>query len=188
MPASVLLLALLLALAPVAPVHGSAMDRVSIGGVAPEAAGLVLQGPENIRLSALRGRIVVVDFWASWCTPCLESMPKLDALRRRLHSEGHAESFEVLAIAVDKDVALARRFLAARPVSYPVVADPLGVTLRSFKVWRLPASYIIHADGRVSMIYYGYGPSFVDDVETRVRDRSLPSRSKISCGLTLIWT
>lgn len=143
---------------------------LGIGGLAPEAAGLVLQGPEHIRLSDLRGKVVVLDFWASWCAPCLESMPRLDALRQRLHAQGHAQAFEVLAVGVDREVELARRFLNARPVSYPVIADPQGETMRRFQVWRLPASYIIGADGRISMIYYGYGPDFVADVEQRVRE------------------
>ncbi len=161
----VTLLALLLAMAPAS----AAIESIGIGGVAPEAAGVVLQGPAGVKLSTLRGKVVVVDFWASWCAPCLESMPKLDSLRQRLHAEGHTEDFEVLAVAVDKDVKLARRFLEARPVSYPVVADPIGIATENFKVWRLPASFIIGADGRVSMIYYGYGAEFSDDIEARVR-------------------
>lgn len=146
-----------------------AVESIGLGVIAPEAAGVVLQGPPGIKLSRLRGKVVVVDFWASWCAPCLESMPKLDALRSRLHAEGQAERFEVLAVAVDKEVALARRFLAARPVAYPVVADPIGISTLNFKVWRLPATFLLDAEGRVEMIYYGYGPEFSDDLELRVR-------------------
>lgn len=146
-----------------------AVESIGLGVMAPEAAGVVLQGPAGVKLSELRGKVVVVDFWASWCTPCLESMPKLDSLRKRLYAEGHADRFEVLAVAVDKDVSLARRFLAARPVEYPVVADPIGISTLNFKVWRLPATFIVNAEGRVEMIYYGYGSEFSDDIEQRVR-------------------
>jgi thiol-disulfide isomerase/thioredoxin len=149
--------------------QGTQVESIGIGTVAPEAAGVVLQGPEGVKLSTLRGRVVVVDFWASWCAPCLESMPKLNAMRTRLHGEGYDDRFEVLAVSVDKEVKLARRFLEVRPVQYPVVADPVGISTQNFKVWRLPATYLIDADGRVAMIWYGYGADFASDIEARSR-------------------
>lgn len=138
------------------------------GQQAPEAAGIVLQGPAGTKLSGLRGKVVVVDFWASWCGPCIETMPKLDAMLGRLKAQGYGERFTVLSVSIDQDADHARRFLAVNPVSYPVVVDIIGFVTKSFDLWRLPATFIVGPTGRIDQIYYGAGDGFVDDIEGRV--------------------
>lgn len=141
---------------------------IKIGQQVPEAAGVVLQGPEGIKLSALKGKVVVVDFWASWCGPCIETMPKIDAIHARMRDQGYGERFEVLSVSIDQEVDLARRFLAANPVKYPVVVDPIGFATRNFNLWRLPATFIIKPSGEIDQIYYGFGETFAGDIESRV--------------------
>jgi len=158
---------LLLGLAGLATLPARA-DDVGPGVAAPEAAGIVLNGPEGSRVSALLGRVLVVEFWASWCGPCIESMPRLDALRREVHGAGHTDQFEVLAVGLDNSLEDARRFLRVRPVSYPVVVDTIGIASRNYGVWRLPATFLIDRDGRINQIYHGYGPGFGDDLRMRV--------------------
>ncbi|MFP5305934.1 MAG: TlpA disulfide reductase family protein, partial [Gammaproteobacteria bacterium] len=97
---------------------GSASASATVGEPAPPAAGAALAGDGMVTLSALRGRWVLVDFWASWCGPCKLSLPALEALRTELHAQGYRERFEILAINVDTDPELGRRFLKVRPVSY----------------------------------------------------------------------
>jgi len=157
-----LLLALWLALAPIS------VPAATIGDMAPEAAGLVLSGPEGIKLSKLRGKVVVVDFWASWCGPCIMAMPELDEMRNQLRQAGYGERFEVLGVSIDREVHLARQFLARRPVSYPIVVDQLGFAPRFYEVWRLPATYLVGPDGRIEMVYHSYGAGFTADLKLRV--------------------
>lgn len=141
---------------------------VGIGDVAPEAAGIVLQGAKGTKLSTLRGRVVLVDFWASWCGPCIESMPELNAMRNELLKEGHGDDFEVLSVATDPEVSKARGFLSRIKVDFPVVADQLGISMQTYKLWRLPSAYLIDRDGRVRMIYSGYGKGYTAGLKQEV--------------------
>ncbi|AXQ29655.1 TlpA family protein disulfide reductase [Solimonas sp. K1W22B-7] len=143
-------------------------QAATIGDMAPEAAGVVLSGPEGIKLSTLKGRVVIVDFWASWCGPCIQAMPELDAMREELRKKGYGDKFEVLGVSIDRNVDDARRFAKTRPVGYPLVVDQLGFAPRFYEVWRLPATYLVAQDGRITMVYHGYGAGFTEDLKQRV--------------------
>jgi thiol-disulfide isomerase/thioredoxin len=164
----VILLRALGALLALLALPAAALQPIDPGTIAPDAAGIVINGPEGSRLSALRGRVVVLDFWASWCGPCRKTLPELDALRRELHAQGFAERFEVLGVSVDQDVAKARRFLAQVPVAYPMVVDQIGIATQRFGLWRLPSTMLIEPDGRIHYIYWGYGEDFAADLRQRV--------------------
>lgn len=141
---------------------------VGIGDPAPEAAGIVLQGPAGTKLSQLRGKVVLVDFWASYCGPCLESMPELNRMRAELFREGYAQDFEILSVATDNEIAKSRRFLERVQVDFPVVADQIGISVQTYKLWRLPSAYLVDRGGRVRMIYAGYGSGYTAELKQRV--------------------
>lgn len=133
------------------------------GDPAPDIAGPSLHGPA-IRLSDLRGRVVLVDFWASFCGPCIQAMPELDGIRSELHRLGWQDQFEILGVGVDDEIEKAEAFLKRVPVTYPVLSDMLGIASRRYGVWRLPASYLIDVDGRAFRVYHGFGDTFAADI------------------------
>ena len=121
---------------------------------APLFSGTALDSGEHIRLADYRGKVVLVDFWASWCPPCLESLPAYDRLRRELGSSG----FEVIAINVDEETDDGVQFLLRNPVSFPVLADPDGAIGIPYGVRSLPRSFLLNRDGEIVTVYKRFRP------------------------------
>jgi thiol-disulfide isomerase/thioredoxin len=141
---------------------------VQPGQQAPDIFGRSLLEDRKYRVSDFRGKVLIVDFWASWCGPCVISMPELEALRTRMRAMGHGERFEVLGVNLDDDTDRALAFLKLHPVTYPVIADLLGLGTREFEPRKLPSAYVIGPTGRVNFIYYGYGKGYGAELEQRV--------------------
>lgn len=146
----------------------SQIPGIAPGSQAPEAAGVVLQGPENIKLSALRGKVVVLDFWASWCGPCVQTMPELSAMNDELLKAGYGDRYAMLGVSIDNDIELPRRFLKARPVSYAVVNDLVGIASQTYGLWRLPATLVIKPDGKIHFIYWGASAGYTEGLKRQV--------------------
>ena len=120
---------------------------------APELAlPVIANGEGTTDLNALKGRVVYVDFWASWCGPCRLSLPALDAIYRELHKEG----FDVIAVTVDVVEEDALDFLTRYPVSYPIAIDTEGDTARAWEVDGMPSGYLIDASGNVRAVHVGF--------------------------------
>lgn len=140
-------------------------ELLAFGAEAPEIAGLILNGAPGTRLSQYRGRVVAVDFWATWCTPCLLSIPELDRVRTELAEEGFGDRFEIVSVNVDEDIPKARRFLEQHPVGYPVIGDPIGIAMKRYGPWKLPATFLLTPEGKVHMIWLGYADYFPRDIK-----------------------
>ncbi|HEY0963841.1 MAG TPA: TlpA disulfide reductase family protein [Pseudomonadales bacterium] len=123
-------------------------------------------GNADISLADFRGKVVYVDFWASWCPPCLVSIPLLNELRNRLVEAG--EPFEVLAINVDSDPELGIEFLLDEPVQYLALRDPAGTTPALYQVPGMPTSYLVDARGQVRLVHTGFKRSDIDKIELEV--------------------
>lgn len=119
---------------------------------APLFEGTELRSGERIRLQDFRGRVVLVDFWASWCPPCLESLPAYDRLFRELGAGG----FTVIAVNVDEDTRDGLDFLERFPVSYPVIADPVGTIGIPYRIRTLPRSFLLDRQGRIAGSFRSY--------------------------------
>src|SRR5215510_15323015 len=127
----------------------TADGAVQTGQKAPAVAGARLDGQGQLSLAQLRGKVVYLDFWASWCKPCALSLPTLDGFRKEFGSK----DFAVLAVNVDHDPALARAFLSRRPVGYPSLFDPKGELPTTFGVETMPTSFLIDRQGVIRKVH-----------------------------------
>jgi len=123
-----------------------------VGQKVPFCPAKINASEQNIDFEKYRGKVILIDFWATWCPPCKQSMPFLNALRNELVSQG----FEIIAINVDDDREGALAFLKAYPVDYLLGFDSSGVCPSTFDVKAMPSSYFIDKQGRVRDIHLGY--------------------------------
>lgn len=153
---------------------GSAALAVEEGQQAPDfTLPDIAEGKPPITLSALRGKTVYVDFWASWCAPCLRSMPLINELYAKYREQG----FEVIAINVDDPVEDGREFLLDTPLDYLIAADPKGEMLGAYAVRGMPTSFLIDRDGVVRLVHMGFRDNDIVLIEDAVRsllDASTP--------------
>lgn len=122
---------------------------------APAFALRDLEGGE-ISLAGLRGRVVLLDFWATWCAPCLKSMPELEALHRRYGAKG----LTVLGVSTDEGgPEKVRRFAKARKVTYPIALDDeWAPAWADYRVRAVPSAFLIDREGRIVAQWTGAAP------------------------------
>jgi len=139
--------------------------EVEPGEPAPVLVLPLLGDSKNVRLSDFRGKIVYVDFWASWCGPCRQSLPLYEALYKRFP----ADQFQILAVNLDENTMDAEYFLDRHPVSYPILVDPAGNSARAWSVLAMPSSYLVAPDGRLFRIYTGFKTSHIGIIEDDIK-------------------
>ncbi len=131
---------------------------------APAIAPLDLHG-RPYAFDALKGSVVVVDFWASWCLPCRESFPFLEGLSSRYAKQG----LKVVAITMEDELEAIDGFVAAYPVHFPVLRDPSQKSGEAFGVVAMPSAYVIDRAGNVVARFEGSGPRVHAGLELAVR-------------------
>jgi len=121
---------------------------------------------QQVALAQLKGKVVMVNFWATWCVPCRQEMPHLQALYEKYNGLG----FELLAVNVEKNNAEgARKWLEETPVTFPVLFDPENQVTKLYKVQTMPSTVIIGRDGTMRFMHNGYKPGYENDYQTQVR-------------------
>ena len=130
------------------PLAASALAK---GDTAPDIWGKRMDGGGTLKLSQLRGKVVYVDFWATWCAPCRVSLPLLNGMRKDLAGKG----FEVLGVNVDKDEKEARKLMQSLGVEYPVIRVD-EATYEWYDISAMPAAYVVDRKGKVRMIRQGF--------------------------------
>jgi peroxiredoxin len=126
-------------------------DPIGRGSRAPDFSLPRLGGGEPVRLADLRGRVVLVNFWATWCKPCEEEMPAMQRLYEALAGAG----FELLAISVDEDPAPVERFRDRLGLGFPILLDPDQRVAHAWQTFRFPETLLIDAEGSVVERYVG---------------------------------
>ena len=120
--------------------------------------------PGALDLSAYRGKVVVVDFWASWCVPCRRSFPWLNGMQDRYGGEG----LVIVGVNVDRERENANAFLEDFPARFRIVFDPDAGLAKEFGVQGMPSSFIIGRDGQPRGGHIGFKVKKQDDYEAAI--------------------
>jgi len=118
-----------------------------------------------VDLAAWKGKVVYVDFWASWCVPCRQSFPWMTSLQKQYGADG----LVVVAVNLDHVRADADRFLQQYPAGFTVRFDPQGRLAQDFKVRGMPTSALLARDGHVLLVHEGFRTKDESDLEKAVR-------------------
>jgi cytochrome c biogenesis protein CcmG, thiol:disulfide interchange protein DsbE len=129
---------------------GSESRAPVIGRTAPQIAATAVDG-SSIDLDALRGQVVLVNFWATWCPPCRAEMPAIEAAYQAYRTQG----FEVLAVTNDQNPELVPLFLREFGLSFPAIADRDNAINAAYRVNGLPTSFFIDRAGTVRAVHHG---------------------------------
>ncbi len=125
----------------------------------------------TMHLADLRGKVVVLDFWASWCPPCVEETPRLNALQQRIASQGGV----VLGISQDEDPDAYQKFLNDQQVSFPTYRDPTKKVPTAYGTTIIPEAYLISRDGLIARKIVGEqdwnGPDLTSTIDTLLRSQ-----------------
>ena len=140
------------------------VSAISVGDTVPSFKARTIDGSKSVTLEDYRGKVVLLDFWASWCPPCLKSLPKYNDLRREI---GTAD-FEIVAINVDENTNDAKKFLQKHPVSYPVAKDPKGILPGVFGVKAMPTSYLIDKNGVVQYVHAAFKDGDMEKIKAEI--------------------
>ena len=128
-----------------------AMASVQVATQAPDFTLHAMTGP-NTRLQELRGQVVMVNFWATWCGPCRQEMPHLN----RLHEKYSRAGFTLLGINVDDDPRNAAAVAAKLGIQFPVLLDTDKKVSNQYDLQAMPSTYLIDRDGKVRYLHRGY--------------------------------
>ena len=155
----------LLVAALLAGAAGAAVPAVSTSAAAPDFTLRALDGP-NVRLQELRGRVVLVNFWATWCGPCRQEMPHLN----RLYEKYRGSGFQLLGVNIDEDARAATELAAKLGVKFPVLLDTDKKVSRLYDMSAMPATIVIDRDGKVRYLHRGYQSGYEDTYDKQIRE------------------
>jgi peroxiredoxin len=143
---------------------------VATGAVTPSAGApdftLPSVGGPNLRLQEQRGRVVMVNFWATWCGPCREEVPHLS----RLYDKYRASGFVVLGVNIDDDPLKAASVAAQLGMHFPVLLDTDKKVSRLYDLSTMPSTVLIDRDGRVRYVHRGFRDGYAETYDKQIRE------------------
>jgi peroxiredoxin len=146
-------------------VAGSASSAIAPTTPAPDFSLHAMSGP-NMRLKDQRGRVVMVNFWATWCAPCRQEMPQLNRLYEKYRSSG----FVLLGVNVDEDSSKAAEVAAKLGITFPVLLDADKSVSKLYDLSTMPSTVLIDRDGKVRYVHRGYLAGYEDAYEKQIRE------------------
>jgi peroxiredoxin len=143
----------------------SVSHAAAIGDHAPSFTLPTLSG-ETVSLEAFKGKVLLLNFWASWCTPCQEELPEF----QKIHQQYQDRGFSVVGINIDKKQAKAAKFVDRFGLTFPVVLDPDSATIREYKGRSMPISYLVDQQGVIRQVFFGFNPKKLSGIETAIKE------------------
>jgi peroxiredoxin len=158
-------------------IFGIAVALLTLPGVAAEAKlpatgeaapdfALKSTAGRNLRLKEMRGEVVLVNFWATWCGPCRQEMPHLN----RLYEQYAKAGFTLLGVNIDDDPKAAAAMAARLGVTFPVLLDSEKHVSRLYDVDTMPATLLIDRNGKVRYVHRGYQPGVETEYQSQVKE------------------
>jgi peroxiredoxin len=123
-------------------------------GVTAPSFQLASMNGKPLGLDDLKGQVILINFWASWCGPCRQEMPILEQLYRSYQPAG----FTLLGVNVEPSLGDAQKFLHGTPVSFPILFDPQSKVSKLYEVTGMPSTIIVDRKGNVRYVHHGYKP------------------------------
>ena len=153
----------------IAPVLAASQPTLLAGAPAP-AFQLNSNTGKPVSLADLKGQIVLVNFWASWCGPCRQEMPILEQLNHQYRNKG----VTLIGVNVEPDSAAATAWLKATPVTFPILFDVDSKVSKLYEVQGMPNTVILDRKGIVRYIHRGYSPGaeneYLDQIRALIRE------------------
>lgn len=163
-----LLLAAILAMTPA--IAGDITPAAGAGPAAPFS--LPSRSGEAVSLASLKGQVVLINFWATWCGPCRKEMPLLE----QIHAKYAPLGFAMLGVNVEEDTRMMDVFLKDVPVKFPILLDPANGVSKLYNVSAMPSTVIVDRQGNVRFIHQGYKPGdegvYQDVIRQLIRERT----------------
>jgi peroxiredoxin len=142
-----------------------AAQASQVGTAAPECNLPDLNG-KTVALQQLKGKVVLLDFWAPWCDQCKEELPALEALFGKYKNNG----FVVIGVDIDTSEKLLTEFLQKTPVAFTVLMDNKGVMRRAYRFRSLPTAFIIDKNGVIRHVHMGFGTELLPTFENEITE------------------
>ena len=142
------------------------------GAVPAPQFSLASRAGGEVSLADLRGQVVMINFWASWCGPCRQEFPALDQIYAKYKPMG----FTLVAINVESEKADAEKFLSATPASFPILFDPDNTVSGKYGVSAMPTTVLVDRQGRVRWQHRAYKPGdeakYIEQIRAALREKA----------------